>query len=220
MADSASRETLVILDIDGTLVDSNYHHALAWHRALRDVGVTVPVWRIHRSIGMGGDKIVAELAGDDVERRVGDEVRETQGRIFASVIDEVAPLPGAHDAVRAFAAATRGVVLASSARADEAEHYIDLLEIGDVVTGWTSSADVDATKPDPDLVQTACAKGGGAPALMVGDATWDVVAATRAGIPTRCVLTGGFGRDELLGAGAVSVHVGLDELVQECVRNV
>lgn len=204
--------TVAVVDIDGTLVDSNYHHALAWYRALRGAGLTVPLWRIHRSIGMGGDKLVAALAGEEAERILGDDLRARQGELFGAMIGEVAPLPGAREAVTALAGRARAVILASSARGEEAEHYVGLLGIGDVVDGWTTSADVDATKPDPELVTVAMGMGGGAPAVMIGDATWDVFAAARAGIPAHCVLTGGFGRDELYAAGAASIHAILAEL--------
>lgn len=212
--DTSRAGVLVIVDIDGTLVDSNYQHALAWHRALRGVGATVPLWRIHRAIGMGGDRIVAALAGDDVERDRGDEARAAEARIFGTMIDEVVPLPGARDALTALAGAARGVVLASSARAEEVEHHVDLLGVRDIVDGWTTAADVDRTKPAPDLIDAARRVGGGGPAIMVGDATWDALAARRAGMPMWAVLTGGYGARELLDAGAESVHAGLGELAE------
>jgi phosphoglycolate phosphatase-like HAD superfamily hydrolase len=98
------------------------------------------------------------------------------------------------------------VVLASSAKAEEVEHYLDLLEARDLVGGWTTAADVERTKPHPDLVHAALEKvGGGKPAVMIGDSTWDVKAAEAADIPTLAVLTGGFSEAELREAGASEV---------------
>ena len=171
-----------ILDVDGTLVDNNYQHALAWHLALRDAGVVVPVWRIHRAVGIGGDKIVAEVAGREVEDRHGDEVRERQGELFGSMIDEVVAIEGATELIRELKDRGSTVVLASSGDAEDVERFIDLLEIRELVDGWTTSDDVDSTKPDPDLIEVALEKAGGGGAVMVGDTTWDLIAAERAGI--------------------------------------
>src|SRR6187402_576418 len=118
----------VICDIDGTLVDSNYQHAIAWYRALRDVGLTLPVWRIHRHIGMGGDKLVAAVAGDDVERDRGDEIRDREKELYGELIDEVAPLDGARELLIELKRRDHPLVLASSAKEDEVEHYVNLLD--------------------------------------------------------------------------------------------
>jgi phosphoglycolate phosphatase-like HAD superfamily hydrolase len=147
-----------ILDVDGTLVDTNYHHAIAWYRAFRQHGEVLPIWRIHRHIGMGGDHLVKALCGDEVE------------------------------------------------------HYLDLLDAREIADGWTTAADVRATKPDPDLVQAAIEKSGADDAVMVGDSTWDCEAAKRAGLDTLAVLTGGFSEAELREAGAVAVFQSIDEL--------
>jgi phosphoglycolate phosphatase-like HAD superfamily hydrolase len=104
------------------------------------------------------------------------------------------------------------VVLASSAKPDEVDHYLDLLDARELVDGWTDSGDVDATKPEPDLVRAAMEKAGGGDAVMVGDSTWDCVAAGRAGIETVAVLTGGFSEAELREAGAVVVFESIEEL--------
>ena len=195
-----------ILDIDGTLVDSNYQHAIAWHRAFREHGLTLPLWRLHRHIGIGGDQFVAAVAGAEVERRCGDAVREAEAISFAALIDEVQPLERAHELILELKRRGHQVVLASSAKAKDAEHFVDLLEAREAVNAWTTAADVDRSKPAPDLVATAIERAGGAPAVMVGDTTWDVEAAARAGVETICVLTGGFGEAELEAAGAVAVH--------------
>ncbi|HEX2070616.1 MAG TPA: HAD family hydrolase [Thermoleophilaceae bacterium] len=196
----------VILDIDGTLVDTNYHHALAWQRALREHGETVPAWQIHRHIGMGGDQIVTALAGEEFEQGHGDAVRETEGERYQELIDEVGLLPGARGLLVELRARGITTVLASSAKADEVDVYLDMLDARELVDDWTTSADVEATKPEPDLVRAALDKAGSDEAVLVGDSVWDCKAAARAGIPTVGVLTGGFSRAELLEAGATVVY--------------
>jgi HAD superfamily hydrolase (TIGR01549 family) len=201
-----------ILDIDGTLVDTNYQHAIAWYRAFRDNELILPVWRIHRHIGMGGDQMVGAVAGDDFEERRGDQVREAESEHYKSLIDEVEPMDGARDLIAALCESERAVVLASSAKEDEVEHYIDLLDCRDIVDGWTTSADVESTKPEPDLVHAALEKVEADEGVMVGDTPWDVKAARKAGVDTIAVLTGGFSEAELREAGAVEVFESVREL--------
>jgi HAD superfamily hydrolase (TIGR01549 family) len=194
-----------ILDVDGTLVDSNYHHAIAWYRAFRAHDVTPPVWRIHRHIGMGGDKLVAAVAGDEVEERKGDAIRDAEKELYGELIEEVQPFEGSRALISELKRRGHTIVLASSAKEDEVEHYIDLLDARDLADAWTTSADVDETKPAPDLVAVALRKAGGLSAVMLGDTTWDVEAAKHAEIKTVAVLTGGFSEDELRRAGAAAV---------------
>jgi HAD superfamily hydrolase (TIGR01549 family) len=205
--------TTVVLDIDGTLVDTNYQHAIAWHRALRDRGYIVQLWQIHRHIGMGGDQIVAALVGEDAERSDGDEIREDEGEAYGELIGEVQAMDGATELLEELREDGARAILASSAKADEVDHYLDLLGARDLVEGWTTSADVERTKPFPDLVDAALQKVGcDGPAVMVGDSTWDVKAADAAGVPTLAVLTGGFSEAELRHAGAVEVCESIGEL--------
>ncbi|HYC82216.1 MAG TPA: HAD family hydrolase [Solirubrobacterales bacterium] len=203
----------VILDVDGTLVDTNYQHAIAWHRALRGCGYAVQLWRIHRHIGMGGDQIVASLVGEEGEREHGEEIRAAEGEAYGELIGEVQAMKGATELLRELGDEDAAVILASSAKEEEIDHYLDLLDARELVDGWTSSADVERTKPHPDLVETALAKAeGDGPALMVGDSTWDVKSAEAAGIPTLGVLTGGFSEEELREAGAAEVVESIEEL--------
>jgi len=204
-----------ILDVDGTLVDNNYQHALAWHLALRRVDILVPLWRIHRAVGIGGDKIVTELAGEDAEAKHGDEAREHESEIFDSMIADVEGVEGATELVRELKDRGGKVVLASSGSADDIERFIDQLELKDLIDGWTTSDDVDASKPEPDLVHVALEKVGGGPAVMVGDTNWDVAAAKAAGLETIGVLSGGFPEAVLREAGAVAVYESVDELRRE-----
>jgi HAD superfamily hydrolase (TIGR01549 family) len=203
-----------ILDIDGTLVDTNYHHAVAWYRALRQSGFVVPIWRIHRAIGMGGDQLLPHLIGDDAAEEHGDDIRAAEKALYLVFIEEVEPLEGARDLMVELKGRGHAVILASSAKANELDHYLDLLDARDVADDWTSSADVEATKPAPDLVQAALEKAGTGEGIMVGDTTWDIEAAKRAGIETLAVMTGGFGRDELVDAGAAGVFDSIEELRQ------
>jgi HAD superfamily hydrolase (TIGR01509 family) len=206
--------TSAILDIDGTLVDTNYHHAVAWFRAFRQHGHVVPLWRIHRHIGMGGDKLVASLLSEDVEEREGDDIRAAEKALYLAFIAEVEPLRGARALLEELHDRGRKIVLASSAKADEVDHYLDLLDARGIVDGWTTSADVEQTKPAPDLVLAALellgddAEG----AVMIGDSTWDCHAAKAAGIESIAVLTGGFSQQELSEAGAAAVFGSIDDL--------
>ena len=194
-----------ILDIDGTLVDTNYQHSLAWYRAFRQHGVVLPIWRIHRHIGMGGDQLVAALAGEEFDEEHGDDVRAAEKALYMSLIVEVQPLEGARDLITDLREAGHAVVLASSAKAQEVDHYLDLLDARELAHAWTHSGDVERTKPEPDLVAAAVENAGGGPAVMVGDSTWDCESAKRAGLETVGVLMGGFSEQELLDAGAACV---------------
>ena len=204
-----SEPTIAVLDVDGTLVDTNYQHALAWYRALRSLGETFPVWRIHRLIGMGGDQLVSALGGDGLEERVGDEARELWVEEFDRLVDEVAPLPGARDLLVAIKERGHRLVLASSGKPQHVDVSLDLLDARDLADAWTSSGDVEASKPAPDLLQVALQKLGApadADSVLIGDSVWDVEAAKKAGMPAFVVRSGGFGDDELRGAGAVALY--------------
>ncbi len=197
-----------VLDVDGTLVDTNYQHALAWFRAFDRFGVTLPIWRIHRAIGMGGDQLVSALGGDDVEKRIGDEARERWVQEADPMMGETALLPGARELIVALRERGHRVVLASSGKPHHVDRYLDLLDARDVAEAWTTSGDVEATKPAPDLLQVALRKLGepeDAESVLVGDSVWDVEAARRAGMPAVVVRSGGFGDDELREAGAVAL---------------
>ena len=204
----------VILDVDGTLVDSVYHHALAWYRAFRSEG-TIPVSRIHRHIGMGGDHLISAVASEDLADATGDAVRRAEGDAYAALIDEVEPLEGANELLRDLKRRGHALVLSSSAKQEELDHYLDLLDARDVVDAWTSSADVDRTKPAPDLVHAALERAGGGAAVMIGDSVWDCEASERAGIPSIGLLTGGFCGSELREAGAGAVFESLPALRRE-----
>jgi len=204
-----SAPRIVVLDVDGTLVDSNYQHALAWYRALRSLGETYPVWRIHRLIGMGGDQLVAALGGDEVEERIGDAARERWVTEADPLMKEVSLLPGAREFIVALKERGHRVVLASSGKPHHVDRALDMLDVRDVVDGWTTSEDVEATKPAPDLLHVALEKIGepaDSPSVVVGDSVFDVQAAANAGMPAVVVRSGGFGDDELREAGAIAIY--------------
>ena len=199
-------------DVDGTLVDTNYQHTIAWFRAFRRHDMTVPMWRIHRSLGMGGDNLVTEVAGEDVETKFGDELRAAWKEEFDPLIQEVVAAEGARELL--VAAGERGfkVVLASSGAEEHTKYYIDLLDAAGVIDGFTTADDVEKTKPAPDLIHSALKKVGGTRGILIGDSTWDAQAADRAGALTYAVLTGGFSVEELEKAGARRVFDSLTAL--------
>jgi HAD superfamily hydrolase (TIGR01509 family) len=203
-----------VLDIDGTLVDTNYQHALAWYRAFRQHGFILPLWRIHRHVGMGGDQLVAALAGEGFDRTQGDAVRAAEKVLYMELIHEVEPLEGARKLIEDLKGNGHTVVLASSAKTEELEHYLTLLDARSLADDWTDSSDVAATKPQPDLVLAALEKADAKAedAVMIGDSVWDCRAAKGAGVRSVGVLTGGFSEQELTEAGASRVCASVDEL--------
>jgi HAD superfamily hydrolase (TIGR01549 family) len=204
----------VLLDVDGTLVDSNYHHTLAWARAFSAEHITVPLAVIHRHNGMGGDRLVESVAGEDVERRVGDRIRDRESEEYGRLIGEVQPTAGARELLEGLHGLGHLLCLASSAKPEEVAAYVELLDAGGLFEAMVCSADVSTTKPHPELVEVARDRLEGADTyVFIGDSTWDCTAAAAAGVPTIAVLTGGFGRDELEQAGAAGIFADPRELV-------
>ena len=206
MADTA------IFDVDGTLVDTNYQHALAWFRAFRRYGITRPLWRIHRGIGMGGDTFVPEIAGQDVERQHGDALRDAWTEEFDQLIGEVQPFDATQSLLQEVKDRGFRLVLASSGKTQHVEAFLDLFGGRELADAWTTSDDAERSKPEPDIVETALARVEGASGVMIGDSVYDCLAAGRIGIPTLAVRTGGFSTEELEQAGAARVFDSLDEL--------
>jgi HAD superfamily hydrolase (TIGR01549 family) len=205
----------VLLDLDGTLVDANYHHALAWYRAFRRFEIVLPVWRLHRHIGMGGDQYVAAVAGVDVERRCGDELRDAHASEFEPLRDECEPLEGTRELLAELRRRGRTLVVASSSSKDDLEFFLGKLGGSDVVDGYTTKDDVERTKPHPDPIQAALEQAGTDDAVMLGDSGWDVEAAAKAKLQTVCVLTGGWSEQELHDAGAAAVYESIPQLLEE-----
>ncbi len=192
----------VVLDVDGTLVDSVYQHTMLWVKAFAEVGVYVPAWKLHRAIGMGGDRLVAHVAGDDVEKQHGDRLRELHDKAFDDTIDDIPPLPGAADLLAELRTRGLKVVLASSGIEEQTERLLAIVGEKDKVEDSPTSDDVDASKPAPDLIDAAIARVEGSRAVVIGDAVWDVKAAKEAGVFSIALLSGGFGEGELREAGA------------------
>jgi HAD superfamily hydrolase (TIGR01509 family) len=213
----ASPIRTILLDVDGTLVDTNYLHALAWQRAFRDAaGIELPAARLHRAVGMGGDKYVAHVGGDEAEDEHGDAIRDVHGDRYMALIDEVRPLPGARELIVALKERELTVVLSSSGKSEELDRYLDLLDARELLDGWTTSAAVEETKPAPELLEVALERAGGAVAssLLIGDSVWDCRAAERIELPVIGLLSGGFCAAELRAAGARAVYEDAAELAR------
>ena len=164
------------------------------------------MWRVHRHIGMGGDQLVTAVAGEQAERELGDALRDASREEFAKLRDECVPLEGARELVEELKRRGHVLVLASSSNADDVDHFLDLLAVRDLIDAWTTSDDVERTKPHPDVIHAALEKAGGSDgAVMVGDSRWDIEAAANAGLETVCVITGGWSEQELSDAGAAAV---------------
>jgi HAD superfamily hydrolase (TIGR01549 family) len=203
-----------LLDVDGTLVDTNYQHALAWFRSFREHDIVLPIWRLHRHIGMGGDQLIPAVAGERVARELGEELRAGDKRHFHELVDECQVMRDARRLIEVLHQRGAEIVLASSASQEDLDHYRGLLAADDLIDAATSSADVEQTKPEPDLILAAMEKLRRAKtAVMVGDSTWDCQAAGRAGIPSVALLTGGFAESELREAGAVAVFESIGDLI-------
>jgi len=208
-----SEKTTIVLDVDGTLVDSNYQHAIAWHRAFRARGYRAAIWEIHRHVGMGGDQFVTALLGEEAEEADGDALRDGHSEAYSELIGEIEAIEGASELIAELDDAGANLIIGSSAEKDECDHFVELLGAGGRIAGATTSADAEHSKPDPELVRVALEKyGTDGPALMIGDATWDVIAAKAAGIPTLALLTGGFSESELREVGAVEVSHSISAL--------
>ncbi|HEY2522854.1 MAG TPA: HAD family hydrolase [Streptosporangiaceae bacterium] len=198
----------VLFDVDGTLVDTNYLHAVCWWEAFAQAGHEVSMTRIHRAIGMGSDLLLDALLPDDRDRGHDGSIRAAHSALFATFWTRLRPLPGAANLLRACQQEGWRVVLASSADDHEFRVLRTALDADDAIDAATSSGDVAQSKPAPDLVQVALDKAGVPPeaALFVGDTVWDVQACVKARVPCIGLLSGGIGRDELLGAGAAAVY--------------
>ncbi|MFG6502119.1 HAD family hydrolase [Microbacterium sp. P05] len=213
---TASDRPAVLFDIDGTLVDSNYLHVEAWDRAFASVGHPVDVWRIHRSIGMDSSKLLEQALGDDADE-LGEAAKDEHSRIYADMAERLRPISGARALLDALHERGQTVVLATSAPQAELDQLLAVLDVDGSLDAVTSAEDVGSAKPDPDIVETALARADSPAedAVMVGDSVWDVEAAKRAGVASIGVLSGGYGREELLAAGASAVYEDVAELLAD-----
>lgn len=213
---STSRPDTVVLDLDGTLVDSVYVHVGCWKAAFRDVGLDVPAHRLHRAIGMGGDRLVAHVTDDAVERSVGDDVRARHAHHFGARFGDIVALDGAGELLEALRTAGLEVVLASSGERSMTDRLLDLVSGTSAIRTTLAGDEAEASKPAPDLLSASLEKVGerAARAFAVGDTLWDAEAAERAGAAFVGVLTGGIPEAELREAGAAAVVAGPRELAE------
>jgi HAD superfamily hydrolase (TIGR01509 family) len=198
----------VLFDVDGTLLDTTYLHTVSWWEALRQADHRIPMARIHRSIGMGSDKLLDHLLGPERDRDADGKLRDAHDALYAEYWERLAPLPRAVELLRACAARGLRVVLATSAAEHEVGALRAALAADDVIDTVTSSADAKASKPSPDILIAALDQSGLAAerVVFVGDSVWDVAAAGKLDIPCIGLTCGGTSRAELAGAGAVAVY--------------
>ena len=207
MSSSGKPTSAILLDIDGTLVESNYLHVDAWDRAFVAAGRPVEVWRIHRSIGMDSDMLVEALLGSDADE-FGDDAKNKHSEFYLASTERLRPIPGSRELLQELDRRGHAVVLATSAPEEELDILLSVLDVDSSLAATTSSGDVGTAKPDPDIIKTALDKAAVGPgqAVMIGDSVWDVTAAVRAKVTCIGLLSGGFGADELLAAGAAAVY--------------
>jgi len=197
---------VVVLDVDGTLMDTNYLHTEAWARAFEEVGHRVPRARLHKQIGKGSNLLIREFVEDE---ETGEKIDELHSELYAELQEYGHPLPGAKELISSLRERGYDVWFVTSAKDEELEHHMDELEAEGRISGVVNSSAVENPKPAPDIFELALQRAGASPdgTVAVGDAVWDVEAADGAGIRTVAVLTGGaFSRQELKEAGAVAVY--------------
>ena len=204
-----------LFDVDGTLVDTNYLHAVTWWEAFAQAGHVVPMAEIHRAIGMGSGLMLDKLLAQDRDTGEDADIRAAHSALYATYRSRLRPLPGAAELLRACKRQGLAVVLASSADEPEFNMLRAVLDAEDAIDAATFSGDVEASKPAPDLVQVALDKAGvpAGEAVFTGDTVWDVQACQKAGVPCIGLLSGGISRDELTSAGAAEVYPGPGDLL-------
>jgi HAD superfamily hydrolase (TIGR01509 family) len=201
--------TGIVFDVDGTLLDTNYLHVLAWWRAFREAGIQAEMATLHHLVGMGSDKLIQRVAGRERE-----DVNEGHSRHYAELRREATAFPGAAPLLREVKRRGARVVLGTSAKAEELGEVRRALQADDAVDEIVSSADVSASKPAPDIFESALERAGldARRALAVGDTVWDVESARRVGLGCVCVESGGIDRRLLEEAGALAVYRDVGEL--------
>ena len=197
---------VVVLDVDGTLMDTTYLHTEAWARAFEEVGHRVPRAELHKQVGKGSDLLIQEFVDDE---EVAGKIDELHSEFYAELQVYGHPLPGAKELIPTLAERGYGVWFVTSAKDEELEHHMSELEARGRISGVVNSSAVENSKPAPDIFELTLEKAGASPdeTVAVGDAIWDIESANAAGIRTVAVLTGGaFSERELEEAGAVEVY--------------
>jgi HAD superfamily hydrolase (TIGR01509 family) len=215
MKRSILAKVIVLLDIDGTLMDTNYLHVEAWAQAFEEVGERPPRAAIHRQVGKGSDKFIPEFVEDE---QAGAQINELHGEFYAKLQERGHPLPGAKELISSLMERGHEVWLATSAQPEELEHHLKELEAEGNVVGVVSSEEVEESKPAPDIFELALERAGSQPeeAVAVGDSVWDIEAGKNAGVKVVAVMSGGaFCRAELEEAGAYAVYEHCAELLKD-----
>ncbi len=210
----------VLVDIDGTLLDSNDAHARSWMAVLKDHGHAFPFERVRPLIGMGGDKLLADLLGDSIDSSLIERLGDERGRVFrATELHHLKPTRGARDLLERLQADGLSIVVATSAQSEETAALLKQAGLDDLVDDGADSGDADESKPDPDIVQAALRKAGLRPseAVMLGDTPYDIAAAAKAGVPAIALRCGGWWNDDAF-SGAVAVHDDPADLLKSCVE--
>jgi HAD superfamily hydrolase (TIGR01509 family) len=196
----------ILLDLDGTLVDSNDAHAQSWHRAFSENGQDIPYDEIRQRIGMGGDNLIPSLLGVEKESELGSRISERRGEIFQNEhLPRLRPFPGVRPLLERMREAGLRLVVATSAPEEEMEPLIEIAGIRDLLEEKTSADDADSSKPDPDIIHAALDRLGlpAEEALMLGDTPYDIAAAGEAGVDVIAFRSGGFPDEDLTGALAI-----------------
>jgi HAD superfamily hydrolase (TIGR01509 family) len=206
----------VIVDIDGTLINSNDAHARAWVQALGQFDIYVPFPEVRRLIGMGGDKLLPAIAHIEEDSRLGQKISERRSQIFSrEYLPVLHAFPKTRELLTKIRDAGIALAVASSARKEELEPFLRLANVLDLIEGATSSADAESSKPDPDIVQAALRKLELDPGrvLMIGDTPYDIEAASRAGMGTIAFRCGGRSDHDL--SGALAIYDGPADLLAQ-----
>ena len=211
----------MLFDVDGTLADTNYLHTLCWWQALESSGHVVPMAAIHRAVGMGSDQLLDHVLGAARDPAQDDRIVAGHDERFATWHEQVVPLPGARELVAECARRGLAVALASSSPRDDLTAIRRVLDVEDALDAITDSADADASKPAPDILEAALEQLGvtAADAVLVGDSVWDVEAANRTGMPCIGLECGGTSAAELLTAGALETWKDPAELLANLGRS-
>lgn len=219
-SDGGRRFEAVLLDVDGTIVDSNEAHVRAWVRALERGGFPVPPERVRRAVGMGGDNLLPEVAGVEKDSPDGERMSAWHTELFKTEYQpRVRAFPRVRELVERLRAEGLRVVCASSAHRDELDRSLEIAGIADLVQDATTADDAENSKPDPDVVLASLDKAGSAPgrSVMLGDTPYDVQAAARAGVATIALRSGGFGDEDL--RGAIAIYDDVAHLLAEFDRS-
>ena len=200
-----------LFDLDGTLVDSVYNHVRAWHLALREEGIELSVWRIHRKIGMSGGLFTAQLQreiGRPIDADTNKRLRDRHAELFQEISKDVPPLPGAVELLQELTRQEHPWAIATSGRMRTAQTNLNSLKVDPNATTVVTRDMVRYAKPDPDLFVEAARRLGTTTmgSYVIGDSIWDMIAAARCGALGIGLLSGGYGAEELERAGALRVY--------------